>query len=136
MTKEQTQNPSLSLFLAVEGNHSRDHTNLRQDEIIKNEVLPTLKTEEKDIGIITPYKNNVSKLKEMLDPDITISTIHNFQGRELDTIIFATSDDTVTDFSDDSALVNDLQDKPEGLDVSVLPIGSVSGLPVAPHPYG
>ena len=33
-------------------------------------------------------------------------------------------------------LVNDLQDKPEGLDVSVLPIGSVSGLPVAPHPYG
>ena len=32
--------------------------------------------------------------------------------------------------------VNDLQDKPGGLDVSVLPIGSVSGLPVAPHPYG
>ena len=32
--------------------------------------------------------------------------------------------------------VNDLQDKPEGLDVSVLPTGSVSGLPVAPHPYG
>ena len=32
--------------------------------------------------------------------------------------------------------VNDLQDKPEGLDVSVLPIGTVSGLPVAPHPYG
>ncbi len=32
--------------------------------------------------------------------------------------------------------VNDLQHKPEGLDVSVLPIGSVSGLPVAPHPYG
>ena len=94
------------MFLAVEGNHSRDHTNLRQDEIIKNEVLPTLKTEEKDIGIITPYKNNVSKLKEMLDPDITISTIHNFQGRELDTIIFATSDDTVTDFSEDSALIN------------------------------
>ena len=33
-------------------------------------------------------------------------------------------------------IVNDLQDKPEGLDVSVLPIGSVSGLPEAPHPYG
>ena len=32
--------------------------------------------------------------------------------------------------------VNDLQNKPGGLDVSVLPIGSVSGLPVAPHPYG
>ena len=31
-------------------------------------------------------------------------------------------------------LVNDLQDKPEGLDVSVLSTGSVSGLPVAPHP--
>ena len=33
-------------------------------------------------------------------------------------------------------LVNDLQDKPEGLDVSVLPTGSVAGLPVALHPYG
>ena len=32
--------------------------------------------------------------------------------------------------------VNDLQDKPEGLDVSVLPTGSVSGLPAALHPYG
>ena len=32
--------------------------------------------------------------------------------------------------------VNDLQDKPEGLDVSVLPTGSVSGSPVALHPYG
>ena len=31
-------------------------------------------------------------------------------------------------------LVNYLQDKPEGLDVSVLSTGSVSGLPVAPHP--
>ena len=33
-------------------------------------------------------------------------------------------------------VVNDLQDKAEGLDVSVLPTGSVSGLPVALHPYG
>ena len=32
--------------------------------------------------------------------------------------------------------VNDLQDKPEGLDVSVLPTGSVAGSPVALHPYG
>ena len=32
--------------------------------------------------------------------------------------------------------VNDLQDKPEGLDVSAFSIDSVSGLPVALHPYG
>ena len=36
----------------------------------------------------------------------------------------------------DEISVNDLQDKPEGLDVSVLSTDSVSGLPVAPHPYG
>ena len=35
-----------------------------------------------------------------------------------------------------SSIVNDLQDKPEGLDVSVLPTGSVAGLQVALHPYG
>ena len=42
---------------------------------------------------------------------------------------------TITDLSDRTG-VNDLQDKPEGLDVSVFPTGSVSGLPVALHPYG
>ena len=39
-------------------------------------------------------------------------------------------------FIDIMISVNDLQDKPEGLDVSVLSTDSVSGLPVAPHPYG
>ena len=33
-------------------------------------------------------------------------------------------------------VVNDLQDKPEGLDVSVFSTDSVSGLPVALHPCG
>ena len=39
-------------------------------------------------------------------------------------------------FAEQWEMVNDLQDKPEGLDVSVLPTSSVSGLPVALHPYG
>ena len=45
----------------------------------------------------------------------------------------------ITSFTRDRFInlsVNDLQDKPEGLDVSVLSTDSVSGLPVAPHPYG
>ena len=41
-----------------------------------------------------------------------------------------------TQFRKDYKKANDLQDKPEGLDVSVLPTGSVTGLPVALHPYG
>ena len=36
----------------------------------------------------------------------------------------------------DLLMVNDLQDKPEGLEVSVLPTSSVAGSPVALHPYG
>ena len=45
----------------------------------------------------------------------------------------------ITSFTRDRFInlsVNDLQDKPEGLGVSVLSTDSVSGLPVAPHPYG
>ena len=61
------------------------------------------------------------------------------KGRRLDAVSTAGQLQAGTIQGGDSSLftlVNDLQDEPEGLDVSVCPRGSVSGLPLAPHPYG
>ena len=104
---EDKKKDELGLFLTAPGFHSREHSNLRQAEVIANEILPFLTEDSGSIGIITPYQNNVRLIREIIKrDDIKVDTIHSFQGREMDTIIFSTSDDIVTDFSDSSMLIN------------------------------
>lgn len=107
MTPDKKESNELEVFLTSPGYHSREHSNLRQAEVIANEILPTLLKNAGSIGIITPYQNNVRLIKEIIKrEDIKVDTIHSFQGREMDTIILSTSDDIVTDFSDSSMLIN------------------------------
>ena len=107
MTADRSLPDEIMLYLTAPGYHSREHANLRQAEVIANEILPEISTKTNDIGIITPYHNNVKLIKDMINrDDIPVATIHSFQGREMDTIIFATSDDIVTDFSDSAMLIN------------------------------
>ena len=106
MTKDE-KSDELGLFLTAPGFHSREHSNLRQAEVIAEEILPALTDEDGSIGIITPYQNNARLIRELIKrDDIKVDTIHSFQGREMDTIIFSTSDDIVTDFSDSPMLIN------------------------------
>lgn len=107
MTEDEKQDDEVELFLTAQGNHSREHSNLRQAEVIAQEILPALPSNAGSIGIITPYQKNAKLIRDMISrEDIQVDTIHSFQGREMDTIIFATSDDTVTDFSDSPMLIN------------------------------
>lgn len=107
MTKDNDENDVLSVVKTVEGEHSRERMNLRQIEVVKDEVLPQLDFKSTEIGIIAPYNNQVYKLKsEINNPDIDIATIHKFQGREKDAIILTTVDNEVTEFSDDPYMLN------------------------------
>lgn len=107
MTKDNGENDVLSVIKTVEGKHTRERMNLRQIEVVKDEVLPKLNFESKEIGIIAPYNNQVNKLKSEIDnQQIDIATIHKFQGREKDAIIITTVDDEVTEFSDDPFMLN------------------------------
>lgn len=107
MTEDKKRSDELGLFLTAAGFHSREHSNLRQAEVIAKEILPTLTEEAGSIGIITPYQNNVRLIRETIKrDDIKVDTIHSFQGMEMDTIIFSTSDDIVNDFSDSPMLIN------------------------------
>ncbi|MFA5561932.1 MAG: AAA domain-containing protein [Eubacteriales bacterium] len=105
MTSEHEK--ALNLVTTVSGNHKREQANLRQAEVIRDEILPQTPEDRNNIGIITPYRHQVALLKQAInDPEIEIATVHKFQGREKDVIIYCTVDDMVTEFSDDPNLLN------------------------------
>ena len=98
---------AIRMMTTCAGKHARERTNLRQAEVIRDEVLPSLQCPKNEIGIVTPYRNQVRSLRKLIqDPEIEIDTIHKYQGREKDAIIFSTVDDLVTDFSDNPELLN------------------------------
>lgn len=98
---------AIRLMTTRPGKHARERTNLRQAEVIRDEVLPTLQCAGSEIGIVTPYRDQVNILKNLIqDPEIEIDTIHKYQGREKDAIIFSTVDDIIKDFSDNPELLN------------------------------
>lgn len=107
MTKGENDGSALQLITTVPGNHEREHMNQRQIDVICRDVIPKLDCSYDEIGIITPYRNQVEQLtKEFKDTGIDIATVHKFQGREKEVIILSPVDDTITSFSDDPNLLN------------------------------
>ena len=119
-TNEDKKKESLSIYFTSDGNHMRkiydgDENgtyNQREidtiDEILGSEELKNINHEE--IGIITPYRLQVKKLQEKY-ADIECDTIHKFQGREKNMVIFSAVLDgkaSKNDFSfvDDSKMIN------------------------------
>ncbi len=108
MTEDNKEPDTLCVFKTAQGSHHRGHLNQRQIDVTIQEVLPKLDgTDSKDIGIITPYRDQVKGFASALKgTNEEVDTVHKFQGREKDTIVITTVDDEVTDFSDDPYLLN------------------------------
>jgi len=108
MTENNDEPDTLCVIKTTIGDHRRDHINQRQIDVTIKEALPLLNdVDPQDVGIIAPYRDQVSAIKRQLDSrPIEVDTVHKFQGREKDTIILTTVDDVVTDFSDDPYLLN------------------------------
>ncbi len=68
-------------------------TNPRQTEIICSEILPSGECIG-DIGIVAPYRDQVTIIKNRLNrDDIIVDTVHKFQGKERETMILSTTSD-------------------------------------------
>lgn len=107
MSTDDSEKDVLSVVKTVVGNHRRDRKNQRQIDSIKEEVLPSFLFEEKDIGIIAPYNDQVNALrKELSGSEVEIDTVHKFQGREKDAIILTTVDNEISEFTDKPDLLN------------------------------
>lgn len=96
-----------------DGHYCVHRANDREVDIIRKEILPNVKST--DIGIIAPYRNQVESLKRNFpDCQITIDTVHKFQGKERNVIILSATSDKLriqegeerSDFLNDPNLIN------------------------------
>ena len=112
MTEDRKEPEVLSVWKTSPGNHARDHINIRQIDIITQELIPKMeKSSYKSIGIIAPYNKQVDEITHAVTETVhskpyEIDTVHKFQGREQDAIIISTVDNAITEFVDDSKMLN------------------------------
>lgn len=107
MTTDRGEPDVLTMYRTVPGNHARGHLNQRQIDVIREEVLPRLAREGyENIGIITPYRDQVAALQKQLGEDLEVATVHKFQGREKDAIVLTSVDNVITEFVDDPRMLN------------------------------
>lgn len=96
------------LFIGIQGCDEREGNNpswFNRIEISKVvEIIRKLKRttdlEDSDIGVITPYRQQVTKLKKTLEdkldmPDVKVGSVEQFQGQERQVIIISTVRSTV-----------------------------------------
>lgn len=110
---EASNNEPIKQYKCVKGNHARKNNNSqfndRQARVIENEVIPKEKIDiyNDSVGIITPYKEQKLYLKNLFKCDnLTIDTVHGFQGREKSIIIFSTVANEITKFLDNPNSIN------------------------------
>lgn len=106
MTEDHGEPDVITAWRTTPGHHARGTLNPREIETIRREVLPSLPCEQAEIGIISPYNEQVNALHRELGEGIDVATVHKFQGREKEAIILSTVDDQITAFTDDPNLLN------------------------------
>lgn len=116
MTEENPNDTPLKIYRTVPGNHARKDKfgnekgwyNLRQIEVIKEEIIyPDKYKDCSEVGIISPYRKHVTEANRYIGKSqIEIDTVHKFQGREKNTIIFSTVANDINPFVDDANLIN------------------------------
>lgn len=110
MTQDMTQKypEALRLYRTSEGNHFYKHVNQRQIDVSEKEVLPELRKEvsDEEIGIIAPYRKQVDAMTAENQRRNVIDTVHKFQGREKDAILFVSTDDKASSFLEQPSLIN------------------------------
>ena len=107
MTEDHGEENVLTMYRTAPGNHARGHLNQRQIDVIRTEVLPKLHQQGyTDIGVITPYRDQVAAIKKQLGPLYDVATGHKFQGREKNAIVIAAVDNMIGEFVDDPHMLN------------------------------
>ncbi len=104
MTEDKGEQDVLFAVKTAKGNHSVNHYNQREIDVVKESVLPNLQGYG-DVGVITPYNNQVEAFHRQL-PGVEAATIHKYQGREKDAIIYSVVDNQISDFADNANMLN------------------------------
>lgn len=118
MTQGEADMP-MRLVVTAKGNHARRNTNLRElDSLLK---VSSEEAQDKGVwldkegrGFIAPFRAQVKLSDDYLPEDFIKDTVHKFQGRECEEIVFSTVLDKKPsnqcqkrlDFVDDPRMVN------------------------------
>lgn len=116
MTKDDGEAP-LHLVVTAKGNHTRQNTNKRElDSLLKllDDEGEPIRLDGDGRGFIAPFRAQVNLSGTHLPEDFVKDTVHKFQGRECDEIVFSTVLDKKLhnqerkrlDFVDDPRMVN------------------------------
>jgi superfamily I DNA and/or RNA helicase len=116
MTDENPEDKPLWVYRTAPGNHARKAPagngliNIREMEVIRDEILMPHRDrygKGRQVGVIAPYRHHVNYTKKIIGLlELEVDTIHKFQGREKETIIFSTVANQINEFVDDSNLIN------------------------------
>lgn len=95
-------------FRIIETNISggRDNHNQRQIDETDSYIRQNYVSDYTKIGVIAPYRNHADMLQKRLPDGAEADTIHKFQGREKDVIIFNTVRNSIEPFIDNPNLIN------------------------------
>ena len=105
----------LRLVVTAKGNHTRKNSNLRElDSLLKvlEDQSEPVWLDEDGRGFIAPFREQVTLSGAHLPADFIRDTVHKFQGRECDEVVFSTVLDKKRynqdrlDFVDDPRMVN------------------------------
>jgi len=117
MTEDKGEEP-LRLVVTAKGNHTRQNTNLRElDSLLKlldDDESEPIGLDGDGRGFIAPFRAQVNLSGMRLPADFVKDTVHKFQGRECDEIVFSTVLDKKRynqerkrlDFVDDPRMIN------------------------------
>lgn len=95
-------------FRIIETNISggRDNHNQRQIDETDSYIRQNYSVDYTKVGVIAPYRNHADMLQKQLPDGAEADTIHKFQGREKDVIIFNTVRNSIEPFIDNPNLIN------------------------------
>ncbi len=114
MTRDKGEQ-ALRLVVTAKGNHARRTTNLRELESVMQvleDAGESSWTGEDGRGFIAPFRAQVKLSGSRLPNDFVRDTVHKFQGRECDEIVFSTvldkscHDEEMRGFVDNPCMVN------------------------------
>ncbi len=109
LSKDNNENDVLQAVYTSMGNHEHNKYNQREIDEIYTNFLPELskKVEKNEIGIISPYLKQKDELVVTINNQtIQVDTVHKYQGRERDAVIFTTVRNDINDFINNSNLIN------------------------------
>lgn len=95
-------------FRIIETNISGSRGKYNQRQLDETELYigENYSDDYSKVGVITPYRDHANMLKKRLPAGAEADTIHKYQGREKDTIIFNTVRNQINEFIDNPNLIN------------------------------